>query len=60
MEIIQVEDADLQAIEGNRCRSFGTISQPLTAQIILDDIHTHQRKRVIIIWNLFLACLSSL
>lgn len=51
MEIIQVEDVDLLAIEGNRSRIFRAISQPLTAQVILDDIHTYQRKRVIIICN---------
>ncbi|GAA6618082.1 CRISPR-associated helicase Cas3' [Scytonema sp. NUACC26] len=51
MEIIQVEDTDLQAIEGDRCRTFCAIPQPLTAQIILNDIQIHYRKRVIIICN---------
>lgn len=51
MEIIQVEDADLQLIEVNRCRIFRAISQPLTAQVILNDIYAHHRKRVIIICN---------
>ena len=51
MEIIRVEDADLQVLESNRCRTFRAISQPLTAQVILDDIYAHHRKRVIIICN---------
>ena len=49
MEIVRVEDADLQDIEGNRCRSFRAVSEPLTAQTILNDIQHHQRQRVIII-----------
>ncbi|HLP89879.1 MAG TPA: CRISPR-associated helicase Cas3' [Nostocaceae cyanobacterium] len=51
MEIIQIEDRDLQAIEGNRRRTFQAKSHSLNALVILDDIHTHQRKRVIIICN---------
>ena len=51
MEIIRVEDTDLQDIEGNRCRSFRAVSEPLTAQTILNDIQHHQRQRVIIICN---------
>ncbi|MBD2124930.1 CRISPR-associated helicase Cas3' [Microcoleus sp. ZQ-A2] len=51
MEIIRVEDADLQDIEGNRCRTFRAISEPLTAESILNDIKQYQRQRVIIICN---------
>ncbi|HEY9602574.1 MAG TPA: CRISPR-associated helicase Cas3' [Allocoleopsis sp.] len=51
MEIIRVEDTDLQDIEGNRCRTFRAISEPLTAESILNDIKQYQRQRVIIICN---------
>lgn len=51
MEIIRVEDADLQDIEGDRCRTFRAISEPLTAESILNDIKHYQRQRVIIICN---------
>ncbi len=51
MEIIQIEDADLQAIEGQRRRTFQTISEPLTAQVIKSGIETHHHQRVIIICN---------
>jgi hypothetical protein len=51
MEIIRVEDTDLQDIEGNRCRTFRAISEPLTAEVIVNDIEHYQRKRVIIICN---------
>lgn len=51
MEIIQIEDADLQAIEGDRHRTFQAVSHPLNAKVILDDIQAHGRKRVIVICN---------
>jgi CRISPR-associated endonuclease/helicase Cas3 len=51
IEIIRVEDSDLKVIEGNRCRIFRAISQPLSAQVIWDDIYAQQRQRVIIICN---------
>ena len=51
MEIIRVEDTDLQDIEANRCRTFQAISEPLTAEVILNDIKHYQRQRVIIICN---------
>ncbi|BAY06415.1 CRISPR-associated helicase Cas3' [Anabaena cylindrica FACHB-243] len=51
MEIIQIEDTDLQAIEGKRRRIFQAKSHPLNALEIIADIHTNQRKRVIIICN---------
>lgn len=51
MEIIQIEDADLQVIEQNRCRTFKAVSHPLNASVILDDIQTYQRQRVIVICN---------
>ncbi|WP_341530131.1 CRISPR-associated helicase Cas3' [Nostoc sp. UHCC 0302] len=51
MEIIQIEDADLQVIEGDRCRTFQAVSRPLNASIILNDIQVYGRKRVIVICN---------
>ncbi|MBD2471737.1 CRISPR-associated helicase Cas3' [Nostoc sp. FACHB-145] len=51
MEIIQIEDADLQAIEGDRCRTFQAVSCPLNALTIIDDIQAYGRKRVIVICN---------
>ncbi|WP_341531654.1 CRISPR-associated helicase Cas3' (plasmid) [Nostoc sp. UHCC 0302] len=51
MEIIQIEDADLQVIEGDRCRTFQSVSYPLNASVILDDIQAYGRKRVIVICN---------
>jgi hypothetical protein len=51
MEIVRVEDADLQEIEGNRCRTFRAVSEPLTAEVVLNDIEQYQRQRVIIICN---------
>ena len=46
MEIIQIEDADLQAIEGKRRRIFQAISEPLTAEVIKTGINNHNHKRV--------------
>jgi hypothetical protein len=51
MEIIQIEDADLQEIEGQRRRIFQAISEPLTAEVIKTGINNHNHKRVIIICN---------
>ncbi|MBD2629613.1 CRISPR-associated helicase Cas3' [Trichormus variabilis] len=51
MEIIQIEDADLQSIEGKRRRIFQAISEPLTAEVIKVGINNHNHKRVIIICN---------
>ncbi|MCV3212432.1 CRISPR-associated helicase Cas3', partial [Plectonema radiosum NIES-515] len=51
MEIIRVEDSDLKVIEANRCRIFRAMSQPLSAQVIWDDIYAQRRQRVIIICN---------
>jgi CRISPR-associated endonuclease/helicase Cas3 len=51
MEIIEVSPADLIEIEGNRHRTFQAISHPLTADVILNDIQTCDRQRVIIICN---------
>jgi len=51
MKIIRVEDADLQDIEGNRCRTFRARSEPLSAEVILNDIKYYKRQRVIIICN---------
>lgn len=51
MEIIQIEDTDLQNIEGKRYRTFQAKSHSLNALEIIADIHTRQRKRVIVICN---------
>ncbi|MBD2435613.1 CRISPR-associated helicase Cas3' [Nostoc sp. FACHB-110] len=51
MEIIQIEDADLQAIEADRFRTFQAVSHPLNAAVILEDIRAYGRKRVIVICN---------
>ncbi|MGA9379678.1 MAG: CRISPR-associated helicase Cas3' [Phormidium sp.] len=51
MEIIEVSQTDLAAIEGNRHRTFRAIATPLTAEVILDDIQQNQRQRVIVICN---------
>lgn len=51
MEIISVDDSDLKIIEGNRCRIFRAMPQPLNAQVIWDDIYARQRQRVIVICN---------
>ncbi|ERT07692.1 CRISPR-associated helicase Cas3 [Lyngbya aestuarii BL J] len=50
-EIVRVGDEDLAQIENNRCRTFQAISEPLTADVICDDIQKHNRKRVIVICN---------
>ncbi len=51
MQIIRVEDEDLKIIEANRRRLFRAVSQPLNAQIIWDNIHRYQYRRVLIICN---------
>lgn len=51
MEIIEVSPADLAEIEGNRHRNFQAVSTSLTADVILNDIQTYDRQRVIIICN---------
>jgi CRISPR-associated endonuclease/helicase Cas3 len=51
MEIIEVSQADLAEIEGDRHRTFKAISTPLTADVILNDIQTYDRRRVIVICN---------
>jgi len=51
MKIIEVSDTDLVEIEGNRHRTFQAISTPLTADVILNDIQSHHRQRVIVICN---------
>jgi CRISPR-associated endonuclease/helicase Cas3 len=50
-EFNQVAGADLTEIEGNRCRMFRAVSQPLTAGTIIDDIQQHSRRRAIVICN---------
>ncbi|MFE1744272.1 CRISPR-associated helicase Cas3' [Coleofasciculus sp. H7-2] len=51
MEIIAINDADLVEIECKRHRILWAISTPLTAEVILNDIQTHHRERVIVICN---------
>lgn len=51
MKIISVDTSDLQAIEGDRCRTFTAIGSPLSAEVVLQDIREHGRKRVIILCN---------
>lgn len=50
-KIIRVDETDLTAISGNRHRKIQAVTQPLTAEIILQDIQQNQRQRVIIICN---------
>ncbi|EAW35304.1 ATP-dependent RNA helicase, putative [Lyngbya sp. PCC 8106] len=50
-EIVKVGDEDLAQIENNRCRTFQAVYEPLTADVIYNDIQKHNRKRVIIICN---------
>jgi len=51
LNFITVSNDDLETIQGNRCRIFQVVRDPLTAKVILSDIEAHQRKRVIIICN---------
>lgn len=51
MEIVRVENSDLLEIEGDRYRTFRAVSEPLTADVILNDIQIRQRRRVIVICN---------
>lgn len=48
---VVVNELDLQAVEGNRRRTFRAIATPLSAQAILDDIYQCDRQRVIVICN---------
>ncbi len=50
LETIVVSE-DLPEIEGDRQRTFEAVKEPLSAQLILDDIKERDRKRVIIICN---------
>jgi CRISPR-associated endonuclease/helicase Cas3 len=50
-KIIRIQADDLQEIEGNRCRIVQAVSEPLTAQRVLNDIAHYHRRRVIIICN---------
>lgn len=49
--LVNVEGEDLAKIEGSRQRLFSSISEPLSAEVILQDIQERDRKRVIVICN---------
>lgn len=51
LSLVNVEGSDLASIEGNRTRLFSPSKRSLSAEAILQDIETHQRKRVIVICN---------
>ena len=51
IKILKVPSSDLTLLEEKRQRTFKTIDTPLSAELILDDIKTHNRKRVIVLCN---------
>lgn len=51
MKIIEVQSSDLQKIEGDRSRTFTAIESSLSADLILQDIREHNRRRVIVLCN---------
>lgn len=51
LELVDVLEGDLQAIEAGRKRTFTAIPEPLSARVILDDIQKRDRKRAIVICN---------
>jgi CRISPR-associated endonuclease/helicase Cas3 len=52
IEEVKVEnDKDLKTIQGDRQRTFEAVNEPLSAELILDDIKQEKRKRVIVICN---------
>lgn len=51
LNFITVAENDLETIQGKRCRLFEAIPDTLAAQTILDDIRSHDLKRVIVICN---------
>ncbi|MDX2212502.1 MAG: CRISPR-associated helicase Cas3' [Oculatellaceae cyanobacterium bins.114] len=51
LHLVNVEGDDLAKIEGSRKRLFNPSPEPLRAEVILQDIQKHDRKRVIVICN---------
>jgi CRISPR-associated endonuclease/helicase Cas3 len=51
LSLVNVEGQDLQEIEGSRQRLFSCSDKPLSAEVVLQDIQQHERKRVIVICN---------
>lgn len=51
LSLVNVEGSDLASIEGSRTRLFSPSQRSLSAEVILQDIKAHQRKRVIVICN---------
>ncbi len=51
LHLVNVEGDDLAKIEGSRKRLFSPSTEPLSAEVILQDIRKRDRKRVIVICN---------
>lgn len=51
LSLVNVEGEDLRNIEGGRQRLFSCREEPLSAEVILQDIQMFARKRVIVICN---------
>jgi CRISPR-associated endonuclease/helicase Cas3 len=51
LDLVNVEGDDLAKIEGSRKRLFSPSTEPLSAEVILQDIQKCDRKRVIVICN---------
>lgn len=52
LHLVNVEGDDLAKIEGSRTRLFSPSLEPLSAEVILQDIQKCDRKRVIVICNI--------
>ena len=50
-EVKVEKEKDLKDIQGDRQRTFEAVKEPLSAELILDDIEKCDRKRVIVICN---------
>jgi CRISPR-associated endonuclease/helicase Cas3 len=51
LSLVNVEDEDLQKIEGSRNRRFLACDGDLSAEVILQDIQGYDRRRVLVICN---------
>ncbi|MEE3715453.1 CRISPR-associated helicase Cas3' [Tumidithrix elongata RA019] len=51
LQLVNVAGKDLEAIEGQRVRQFQTMTEPLSAYEIWQDIQLFDRQRVIVICN---------